>query len=263
MHKYIQFLTISWQAGLAYRSGMILWRIRGLLVTIMALSLWSSIFASNGQVLNYTAAQMNTYIFLVSVLQSVILATALHGLAGTIYHGDLSYWLLRPLNVLGGLFVHDLADKLRNFGFALLESAAFIWLLQLNIASPTPATLWLFGLWTILAVGLNFIITVLFGCLGFWTNDVWAPKFLFFMLIDATAGKLFPLDILPSAVQTVVRYTPFPYLSYYQTQLFMNRLPPEQFLGHTLALFAWCLGLGALTLVIWKRGLRDYEAVGR
>lgn len=262
-HKYWQMLAISWQAGFAYRAGVILWRLRVFLSTLMSLSIWQVIFVSRSQVLSYTGDQMTTYIFLVSILWSLILATDLHGLASQIYNGEMANSLTKPLNLYISLYMYDLADKLKNFFFVVLESGVLALLFHPVFSLPPIGILLLTIVWTLLAMVLNFIITLLFGCIGFWSNEVWAPKFLFFMIVDFTAGKLFPLDILPSAVQRVVSFTPFPFLSYYQTQLFLNKLPMSQLPALTLTLVGWCLGLGYITHRIWSRGMRDYEAVGR
>jgi len=82
------------------------------------------------------------------------------------------------------------------------------------------------------------------------------------MILDFTAGKLFPLDILPIMLQKIIYLTPFPYLSFVQIQLFLNRLNSQDILKHTVILVFWIFILGTITNKIWKKGLKSYESVG-
>jgi ABC-2 type transport system permease protein len=263
MHKYLALMKISWQNGLVYRTNVILWRFRQFITTLMALTIWNVVFAGEDAAFGYTQPTMITYIFLVSVLQSLILATALHGLAGRIYNGHITHELLKPVNIYAYFFSQDVADKLRNFGFIIVEIALLYWLFQPQIIWPDVATATVVVVWTLAAVILHFFISMLFGTIGFWSPDEWGPKFLFFMFIEFTAGKLFPLDILPKTIQAIIHLTPFPYLSFYQAQLFLGRLDTTQIITHSLGLLFWCLVFGLVMSMVWNRGMRSYEATGR
>ena len=122
LRKYWSLLKISWETGLVYRVNILLWRFRQFLLTLMSLTLWTVIFGSADEVFSYTNAQMITYIFVASVAQSIILATALNGLARTVYTGELSNVLVKPVSVYLYLAAQDVADKLKNFGFIIFES---------------------------------------------------------------------------------------------------------------------------------------------
>ncbi len=263
MNKYLALFQLNWQNGLVYRLSVFLWRFRQFLGTVMALTIWSVIFAGKGQVFAYSGAQMTTYIFLVGVLQSLILATALNGLASTVYSGNLSHELLKPINIFVYLGIQDLADKFKNFVFILIETGILYLLFKPEIILPNLQFWPLFIVWVIGGMVVNFWITLLFGALGFWSPETWGPRFLFFMFVDFTAGRLFPLDILPGGIQRLLFFTPFPYLSFIQTQLFLGKLSSSEVLQQSLILLSWVVGLGLLTKIIWKKGLRDYAAAGR
>ncbi len=205
---------------------------------------------------------MITYIFLVSVLQGVILATALNGLARIVYSGELSMYLVKPMHPFAYFGMQDLADKVKNALFAVIEAVILFALFVPQIVIPSPSSLGLFTLFVIGGIILYFEITLLFGTIGFWSPDVWGPKFLFFMIMDFTAGKLFPLDILPEIIQKVIYLTPFPYLSYVQIQVFLENLSTTELLQNSLALLFWIVSMGILATVVWRRGMLDYSAAG-
>lgn len=263
LKKYLRFFTIHWERGLAYPFSFGMWRFRQLLSTIMSLTIWSVIFTQNGQVFGYSRDQMMSYIFIISVLQGAILATDLHTLAGNIYSGEISQLLIKPVKLFRYFASQELADKLKNLVFIVLEGLILYLVFRPVLVIPPLPTLLLFLTWVILGVIIHFFIEILFGTIGFWSPDTWGPKFLFFMVVDATAGKLFPLDIFPPVVQQALYLTPFPYLSYAQSQLFLGRLSPEVWVNQSVALVGWAGILAVLATLVWRAGLRQYSAAGQ
>jgi ABC-2 type transport system permease protein len=262
LNTYLTLFQISWQSGLAYPLSFALWRFRQIITTVMSLTIWSVLYSQQSAIFGYDRSQMISYVFLVSLLQGAILATSLHGLAGNIYSGNISQLLIKPVNILKFLAVQDLADKCKNVLFIVLETCLLFLLFKPTLVFPHPGTLMIFLAWVGLGIIIHFWIEILFGSLGFWSPQSWGPKFVFFMLVDATAGKLFPLDILPEWLQKGLYLTPFPYLSYAQTQLFLGRLTPFSVATNTLGLLVWTFGLGWLAISVWKRGTKSYAAAG-
>jgi ABC-2 type transport system permease protein len=261
--KYWRTFLISWQNAFVYRASLFFWRLRQFLSTLMSLTVWSVIFASSSNAFGYGREGMITYIFLVSILQGVILATALNGLGRIVYSGELSMYLVKPMHPFAYFGMQDLADKSKNAIFAALEGVLLYALFQPEVVIPSLSSLLWFGLFVIGGVILFFEITLLFGTIGFWSPDTWGPRFLFFMILDFTAGKLFPLDILPQLLQRILYFTPFPYFSYLQIQVFLERLSPAQLWQSGLALLAWIVIFGAITHWVWQRGMQDYSAAGQ
>lgn len=230
----------------------------------MALTIWSVIYTNQNSTFGYTEESMITYIFLIGILQSIILATVMHGLASDIYSGAISKELVKPVNVWLYLGVQDVADKLKNFGFVIIESTILYFIFQPTLHFPTsPFILALFVIWLILGAFIYFFINILLGTLGFWSPEVWAPRFLFFIFLDFTAGRLYPLDILPTIIQKIVYLTPFPYMSYAQLQLYLDRYTEQEILFNTLVLIGWTLLLGTVARQVWNHGMKSYSAAGQ
>lgn len=263
MKKYLQLFALSWQNGFVYRTSLFMWRLRQFLTTVMAVTLWTTLFSGKEVLFGYQQSEMITYIFLVSIVQSFILATALQGLANTIYSGALSFDLVKPANVYFNLLAQDLADKSRNVFFVIIETLILFFLYKPVVTLPSITITSLFILWIIGGLMLHFFILLLFGSVGFWSPDTWGPRFLFYMFINFTAGRLFPLDTLPQTIQHIVAFTPFPYLSFWQIQLFLNKLTPEQVLQHSIVLSCWIAVAGLATKFVWKKGLYNYSAAGQ
>lgn len=262
MKKYLTLLKLSWQRGLVYRTSMLATQFRQFLSSLMTLTVWTVIFTNQEQAFHYQQSEMITYVFLASILHGVIIASVLDGLAKHIYSGEMSQELLKPINIFAYFATQEMADKLKNLLFLIGEALLLYLIFKPALTLPSGSTLLIFLIWVALGVGLNFILSLLFGFIGFVSPEFWGPRFLFFMLVDFTAGKLFPLDILPIVIQRVIYLTPFPYLSFMQTQLFLGKLTTTQIVTNSLIMIGWLVGLGLLAKKTWQIGIKTYSAAG-
>lgn len=263
MFKYLVLLKQTWQNMLTYRVSFVMWRVRQFLSSLMALTVWTVIYSGQNQAFGYQHDQMMTYVFLATVLFNSMMTSSLHNLADRIYSGQISFELLKPVNLFVYLGIENIADKLMNIGFVIFESMILYLIFRPNLILPTVELMPVFLIWVLLGTLMYFLVILLFGDVGFWSPDAWGPTFLFFMFLDFTAGKLYPLDILPQVVQKVVSFTPFPYLTYYQSQLFLNRIDSEQVWPITLGMLGWIGGLALLHRLVWRKGLKDYTSMGQ
>lgn len=263
MNKYITLLKLSWSNGFVYRTSLFMWRFRQFLSSVMALTVWTVIFADQQQALGYAKEQMLTYIFFVSILQSVVLTTSLHGLSSQIYSGELSNLLLKPLSVFNYLATLEVADKAKNFIFIVFETLILYLIFTPELTFPSLIYGGIFLFFTFGAVLLHFFIQLIFGSIGFFSPDTWGPRFIFFMFVDFTAGKLFPLDILPQIIQRIVYLTPFPYLSFIQIQIFLEKVSLSVIAQQAGVLTFWLVLCGGFAWWSWKKGLYQYSAAGQ
>jgi ABC-2 type transport system permease protein len=261
--KYWLVFKIHWQNLLTYPISFIFWRLRQFLSTLTSLTFWSVIFLGTNAVLGYSRDEMISYIFLTAFLQSIILSTFLNGLAEDIYSGNISNSFVRPVKLFWIWITQEIADKSTNIFFVIMEAAILLFLFKPHINFPALPEFLLFLVATFLGAVVLFYIMLLFGSIGFWSQETWGIRFLFYMFIDVTAGKLFPLNILPSFIQRILFLTPFPYLSYVQTQLFLGKYDHSQVVSLFAVLGAWVIGLATLFHVVWNRGLKSYGAAGR
>lgn len=263
MLKYVTLLKLFWQNGFVYRTSLLLWRFRNFLASLMSLTVWSVIYTNQSQFLTYQKDQMIGYIFLIAVLQSLILSSTLHSLASDIYNGHITNILLKPMNFFYYLITNEVADKLKNFAFVLIEVLILFLIFNPVLIIPNLTHLILFIISIFIGLSIFFLVLFLLGTIGFWSPETWAPRFLLFVFIDFTSGKLFPLDILPLVIQKLVYLTPFPYFSYVQTQIYLGKLSIEGSLRNIFISSIWLIILALSSIKVWKKGIKEYTAVGR
>src|SRR5688572_19895832 len=120
--KYLTIFQLSWQNEFTYRLNFILWRVRNVLRFLMTYFLWVGIFVSNQNVFGYSQQEMITYVFLVLFVYALVFsAPSGDNIGGEINNGDLSNYLLKPINYLKFWFTRDVASKFLNISFSIVE----------------------------------------------------------------------------------------------------------------------------------------------
>lgn len=241
-----------------------MWRARQVLSLLTAYFLWRAVFsAGHHELFGYTESQMLTYIFIAGFLQAVVLASRVIDLAGVINSGDLSNILIRPMSNFWYWVSEDAADKALNILFSLGELTLLFLFLRPVIIFPALSSIPLFLLVLLFSTFLYFLINYLFSLSGFWTPDIWAPRFLLVVLLNFVAGSLFPLDVLPSAVQRILSWTPFPYLVFFPTKVFLGQIGVETIMRGTGITLLWIGIFWFIVHVVWKNGLNIYSSEGK
>lgn len=212
----------------------------------------------------YTESLILTYILGTAILGSLIFATRTLDIGEQINKGELSNFLIRPINYFLYKISQDVADKGINTFFVIFEITIILLLFAPPIFIQTNIlALILTVMAVVLGIILYFLISFLLGMIGFWSPEVWGPRFIFSVLSGFLAGGLFPLDILPKGAFLFLQALPFPYLLYFPLKVYLGMLSEIQIItGLTLAA-VWIVVLYYFVKFIWKRGLSVYEAVGR
>lgn len=266
MQKYLTIFAISWQNEFTYRLNFILWRLRNILRFLMVYFLWQGIFVSNNSIFGYSQPQMFTYVFMVLVVSTLVLsAPSSDSIGGEIGSGDLSNYLVKPLNYLKYWFTRDISSKIFNFMFASIEISLMWLLLHPQIQMPDNI-LNILGFLTslLLAIGIYFLVVVSSRFVSFWAPEsTWAIAFVVIVLIEILAGGIFPLDILPKSINILLQFTPFPYFLYYPVAIFVGKITGLELLRILGQSLVWLIIMFGLTKILWKKGLLVYASEGR
>jgi ABC-2 type transport system permease protein len=263
MKKYLLVIRSTWDEIATYRFNFTMWRIRNVFQLLTIYFLWLTVSSPKTLVFGYSQTDILTYVLGAALLSSIVLSTRTQEIGENINVGDLSNFLVKPFAYFGYWFARDIGDKAFNIVFAIGELTVLYFLLKPPIFLQTDIQfLLLTVLAVMIAIFLNFFIGCLLSMVGFWSPDVWAPRFIFFVLIGFLAGGAFPLDIFPASVQTIFQFSPFSYFLYFPLKIYLGTLSQQQLiLGFTISL-VWVVILYLLTQYVWKKGLKQYSAQG-
>lgn len=264
MKKYWQVLKSTWDEMTTYRFNFMMWRVRMVLQLLTIYFLWLTVTPKNGEIFGYSQTMILTYILGASLIGSVVLSTRTHEIGENIDSGDLSNFLSRPISYFGYWFSRDIGDKLFNISFAVVELTLLYFLLRPPIFLQTDTmALLLTGFAILVALFIYFFLGCLLGMIAFWSPDVWAPRFILFILIGFFSGGMFPLDIFPQWAQTIFQYSPFTYLQYFPLKVYLNAFSQTQLIAGFSIAVVWMFILYRLTYVVWDHGLKLYSSQGK
>lgn len=254
----------TWDEYMEYRLNFVMWRFRQVLRILIIYFLWWSIIAVKKQIFGYDETTILTYTLLVSVVTSIVFSTRTQDIGLEINRGDLSNLLLKPTSTFSYWVARDIGDKLLNILFSIFEFIILILLLHPNIfIQQNPFVIILTLVSILISIALFFMISLLLSFIGFWSPDVWAPRFLFFVILDFFSGGLFPLDILPNFIYQILKILPFNYLLFFPIKLYLGQFSTNDIYNGLLMSLVWLLILFYITRLVWHRGLKVYEAYGR
>ncbi len=264
MKKYILIAKNTCSEILTYRLNFVMWRVRTVFQFLTVYFLWLAVLPEKARIGDYTQALMLTYILGTSLISSIVFSTRTVDIGEEINEGNLSNFLLRPVNFFLYFVARDAGDKAMNISFAIFELTILFLILKPPFFIQTDLLfILLFIIAIFFALIMYFFVSVLLGFIGFWSPEVWGPRFIFFMLISFFAGGLFPLDILPKAVFKVFELLPFFYFLYFPLKIYLGQLATSQILTGFLVSSFWVFILYKTVQLVWIKGLRVYTAVGR
>ncbi len=248
---------------MTYRFNFMMWRFRNVLQLLTVYYLWLAVTPQNGQIFGYSRSLILTYVLGASLVGSIVFSTRTQEMGDNINNGELSQYLVKPLRYLGYWFARDIGDKLFNVSFAIAEILIFYFILRPSLFLQDQISLLFFTLLAVIfAVVMNFFIGTLLGLIAFWSPEVWAPRFIFFMLVSFFAGGMFPLDILPIPLQRIFAILPFMYLQYFPIKIYLGKITTEGLLFGFAVAGIWSIILYFTVSLVWKRGLKEYSSEG-
>ena len=264
MTKYLQLAKLTFQEYFVYRLNFILWRFRSLVLFLTLFFFWLAIYGSRGELLGYQRTQMLTYVVGAAFLRSLILSTRSADLAGQIRSGELTRIILMPIKMFSFSFSRDVVDKLLNLFFALLEIGLVLWFFRFPFYFPNHfETFILFILMVFLAFLLYFFLSMFISISGFWTEEIWATRWLFgVVILNFFAGAIFPIDILPSWLVKIINFTPFPYILYFPLKIWLEQISLPMIIQSVFVCLAWLIVFYWLAHFLWKKGVKNYGAYG-
>jgi len=131
------------------------------------------------------------------------------------------------------------------------------------IVLPHDPLIYLFATLSMLMSALiQFFITYSLAMMAFWILEISTIVFIVYSFEYFLGGQMFPIDIMPNAVQAVMKWLPFYYELFCPIAIFLGRLSGAQLVQALGIQMGWLLLTWAAARFMWKRGLGHYQAVG-
>ncbi len=267
MKKYLHVVNIGIQNLLVYRVNFLFRAAFGLIPLTATLMLWRAIYEGKGageSIAGYGLTQMISYYLIITIVDAL---TAVNEddwqIAADIKDGNISQFLLKPIDYLTYRLFLFFTGRVIYTTVAIVPVGLFILYLNDYLVAPASgAATAVFAISIVLTALLQFFISYTMALLAFWVLEVATLIFVLFAFEYIAGGHLFPLDILPPAIQQVLAFTPFPYLLYFPVSVYLGRVQDVAMWTGLAIQAGWVIGTYCLARFVWSRGIRKYSAVG-
>lgn len=254
-------LRVGVAETVAYRAEFLVWILTTTLPLVM-LGLWTSV-AREAPFQGFTSARFVAYYLATLIVRNLTGSWVAWQISEEIRLGQMSMRLLRPLHP----FVAFAASHLAAIPFRTLIALPIAVILlissgasalatepvQLGLVLPSIALAWL----------ITFAMMFAIGSLGFFITKTMAIANTYFGLYVPLSGYLMPLAMLtPAWLAKAAYFTPFPSMLSTPVELMTRSLPRDELVHLLGAQVGWAAAAIAAALVIWRVGLKRFEAVG-
>ena len=252
--------TIAGQ--LQYRGALVIWLLGLVLEPTIYLIVWSTVARSQGgEVDNFTPAAFAAYFLTVMLVDHATFTWIMWEFEYRVRQGHLSPLLLRPVHPVHRDIADNATYKLLTLPVVLAVAALLAFAFRPAFAL-VPWALVAFVPVLAMAFAVRFGLEWTLAMTGFWTTRVTALNQLYYVAFLFLSGQAVPLALLPEPVRLATNLLPFRWFLGFPIELVLGRLSPLQALAGFGAQAAWLVVIVAALALVWRRGVRQYSAVG-
>lgn len=186
--------------------------------------------------------------------------------------GKLSYAIIRPYPYLLQAFSKSMAVTITRF-FVLAPIAFLLFVLWPDlfkkaflpslVALPSvDPRFWMYPTALALACLMAIATRMTVGLMAFRMSQIWGPDTMFIAAYFATSGAVFPSDMAPSWLMSIMQWSPPFYMTGFPTLILLGRIDASSFPSHLLRGAFVLVVLALLIRVQWRRGITKFEALG-
>lgn len=255
---------VTYKEWAAYRSHSLLSLFVGPVFFLSQVFIWRALYADRVLLGGMTLDQMLTYFALVTLIGYLTMDFADWNLQMLIRTGKFTTFMLRPIHHRFFALSQKVGHRFLGFLYEFIPVFLIIWLiLGMRIKIPHP-------FWAVLSIILGFLMTFYInyciGIAGFWLTRTVGARAIFQLISKVFSGVFLPLTIFPVALQRVLLFLPFQFMTYLPISVCVGKyslggvaipIPAAVMMqaGAVLLMFF-------LSELLYRRGVRRYAGVG-
>lgn len=263
MRPYIKIIDNIFKESVEYRLNHILSFIVIALPLIIIYFLWNTIFYGKNLVGGYDKPAIVTYYILAILLQDFVYPGVNYEISRDIREGTLSNYLIKPINYMGVQFSIKTGASIPYSIVAIVITLIFVFFMRSTIVFQINIfLLLLFLLSVILAFILAFLISYSFSLLFFWLERTNSIELLLNAVLPLSMGMILPLSFFPHSLEILLDFLPFKYLLNFPIDIYLAHLKIERVIQGMGIQVIWIIIFFILSLWLWKKGTKKYQAYG-
>ena len=260
LRAYPTLLRVGLAEAVAYRAELLVWMLTTTMPLVM-LALWTAV-AREGPFGRFAEADFVAYYLAALIVRTLTSCWVVWEMNQEIRQGTLSLRLLRPIHPFLAYSAEHLAAVPLRALIALPVAAIMLFATGGSRVAHDPVAiaaipLSLVGAWLITFLSmtvLGSLAMVIERSLAIW--EIWMGVFA------VMSGYLVPLELLPRWIGAVADYLPFRYMLGFPVEVMTgmaDRTSVLRGLGVQALMIAGLLGLSTL---VWRAGIKRFEAYG-
>lgn len=251
---------IGFAEAVAYRAEMLIWVLATTMPLVMYM-LWSAV-AREAPVGGFGQDDFLAYFLAAFIVRQLTGSWAAWQMNFEVRQGTLSMKLLRPLHPL----ITYATENLSYLPMRLVVTAPAVSAILVTLGTryfPKTAAGW--ALWfagTVGGWGVIFLINVCIGSLALYMKSSLKLMDAYLAMSFVFSGYLIPVELFPSVMRGIINWLPFRYTIGLPIELLVSRHSVEQAAWLVLRQWTWVLILFTIATLLWRRGVKRFEAYG-
>jgi ABC-2 type transport system permease protein len=259
---YLVLLRVSWLNAVEYRAQVVLW-FMAMIFPLVMMAVWLALVREAGSINGWDQADFASYYVAAALIQIITIVYIVWDWDDHIRLGKLSPKLLKPIDPIHEMIMMEaIGWKLVMTAFASpFFLAAVVLSPQLRYPMSPPEFLALIVSCLLANVMTTFIGSA-FGMLAFWTTQSMNLFMLFFGVGQFLSGFIAPLAMFPESFQDLAHWLPFRSYVGFPVEIMLGRLNSGEILQGLGVTLVWTVIFFFIYRLLWRYGLKRYEAVG-
>ena len=260
VHGGIALIKSTWLSWMQHRGFFFLLAFGWMIPPLIYMFVWST--ATGGETIGgLTSGSFVAYYLILVVVNQLTYAQTNWTVGDEIRYGNLSTWLLRPMAPIFNVLSTELAGKVVYMSFTIPVALLLAYLLK-----PEFTLTWLNGLLFLPALTLAWALRFFWGywlaLLAFWATRADGLLALQDSLVFLLGGQVAPTRLLPPFIQVFSTILPFRYMAAFPVEILTAQLEQSEILVGFIFQGFWLVFAIGLYGLMWRNGVRRYEAVG-
>lgn len=259
MRQYFGLFKMTFKGEVQYRAKAISGVVTQMFWGLMYVYLYTAFMG--GKVIDgFSIPQMATYIWLGQAFFAMRYISLPQHCGSEISNGNVCYKFVRPINIYDQWFFEHLGQKLSATLLRFAPIFIISILLPSNMGLSLPANVWAFLLF-LLALIIGCLLSVTISMLAIYiTFKTLSPKGSVTIVNTITSllgGMCIPLPLMPTAVQNVLNWLPFRYVSDLPFRIYIGNVGINDALIQIGVSLAWLVGLILIGKLLLKKSLKN------
>lgn len=186
------------------------------------------------------------------------------GFGEDIRTGFFSNQLIKPYKIWITAFTREFAYKLQYllavgpvYILAIIGIFSFYYSSTIN-----PTSIFLALLFVIFGFLFHIIFDLAISWCAFWTTDVWCFKHIKKIFFSVCGGRRFPIDFFSGSLLLAMEIMPFKFIYFIPLSYFLGIRKTQMVLIDTISVVTWSAFFASVGIILWKKGIKKYEAYG-